>query len=219
MNFAKFILPFVVAFCVTASMQVRTGGQQSPSQDSTRPTYDAPVYLPPGSDEAMILTSVLGPLREPSFLEAASNASALSFRWTYFSFVPVREIVVRLDVNADGSGQITRAVSSLGKSTEFTRMNESVSAADVGKFLNLVEFDGFWSMSSSEEKKVGRDKVYVFDGSCWMVEGLRSGSFHYVFRRNPKPSSFTEVGRYLVKNLAKIDDSIISIPPYTSASQ
>ena len=178
MKFAKFILPLVVAFYLTTSMEVGAAGQQSPSQVSTRPTYYAPVYLPPGSDEAMILTPFLGPLREPSFLEAAISANALSFRWTYFSFVPVREIVVRLDVNADGSGQITRAVSSLGKSTEFTRMNENVSAADVGKFLNLIEFNGFWSMSSSEEKKVGRDSVYVFDGSCWMVEGVRSGSFH-----------------------------------------
>jgi len=48
-----------------------------------------------------------------------------------------------------------------------------------------------------------------------MVEGVRNGSFHYVFRRNPEITSFTEVGRDLVNNLAKIDNSVLSIPEYS----
>jgi hypothetical protein len=54
--------------------------------------------------------------------------------------------------------------------------------------------------------------VYVLDGSCWMVEGVNKGSFHYVYRRNPKPSPITEIGCYLAKDLAKP-----AIPPFQSA--
>jgi hypothetical protein len=115
--------------------------------------------------------------------------------------------VVRLVVNADGSGQTISAVSSSGKSDEFKNTKVSVSASDVQKFLQLVEKVGFWSMPSIEKKNEGGRKMYVFDGAWWMVEGVRNKSFHYVFRRNPGSSSFTEIGRDLAKNLAKIDNS------------
>jgi hypothetical protein len=217
MRFVNALCPIALAFRALTSVLIASDSQQYPAQDSTRSISGEAVSFPPGAGEATILSLVLGPLREPSLFESARDASILSYRWTYFSFVPHREILIRLDVNANGSGQILSAVSEFGKST--TRRNETVSVADVEKFLKVIEPVGFWSMSSSAEKKTGGDKMYELDGSCSVVEGVRSGSFHYVFRRNPKPSSFTEVGRYLARNLARIDNSVLPNPPFPSADQ
>jgi hypothetical protein len=207
MKFACFMPLFAVALCMTGFMSEGADFQQSPTQDSMHSTSDAPVYLPPGQTEASILTVFLYSLSEPSLLEAAKDASVISFRMSYFSPQPGKVIVVRLVVNADGSGQTISAVSSSGKSDEFKNTKVSVSASDVQKFLQLVEKVGFWSMPSIEKKNEGGRKMYVFDGAWWMVEGVRNKSFHYVFRRNPGSSSFTEIGRDLAKNLAKIDNS------------
>jgi hypothetical protein len=133
-------------------------------------------------------------------------------------------VTVRLAVNADGSGQITSAVVSLKSTGQFARVERakgSVSAADVGKLMQLVEKAGFWSMHSTEPKSNGDTgrKVYVLDPTDWVVEAVRSGSFHYVFRQGPAPTPITEIGRYLAKDLAKLDDSIISIDKYIPPSQ
>ena len=42
-------------------------------------------------------------------------------------------------------------------------------------------------------------------------QGVHEGSFHYVYRRNPEPSPITEIAGNLAKDLAKPDDSAISI--------
>ena len=41
------------------------------------------------------------------------------------------------------------------------------------------------------------------DGSYWTVEGVHEGSFHYVYRQNPKPSAVTEIACSLAMDLAK----------------
>jgi hypothetical protein len=162
---------------------------------------------------------ILGSLGEPSLLEAAKDESVRSCRVSYFSPVPVHEVAVRLLVNADGSGQITSAVSS-GSTTGVKRTKKSVSAADVNRLLEIVEKAGFWSMNSIEQKTdVVGPKSYEFDGAWWMLEGVQNGSFHYVFRRNPKPSPITDIGCYLAKELAKPGDSSIPMPGCNSHRQ
>ncbi len=214
-------LLLLMTLCMTALTVAGFGYRRSPAEGSTQSTSDRPVYLPPGQTDASIFSVILPSLSEPSLLEAAKDTSVHSFRVSYFSPVPTREIAVRLVVNADGSGQITSAVSS-GAETGVKRTKNSVSNADVDKFLQLVEKAGFWSMSSNEDteqKDAAGRKLYVHDGSFWMVEGVRNGSFHYVFRRNPKPSPFTEIGCYLADRLAKSDDSVISVRRCTSHGQ
>jgi hypothetical protein len=205
----------LVAQCMTALTIAGVGSQRSLVQGSTQSTSNAPVYFPSGQTEASIFSVILASLSEPSLLEAAKDANVLSFRVSYFTPVPVREVAVRLFVNADGSGQITSAVS-LGAAAGVKRTQNSVSAAEVNKLLQLLEKVEFWSMSSIEHTEPKTDAagrpVYVLDGSWWMVEGVHEGSFHYVYRRNPKPSPITEVGCYLAKDLAKPEGSAISIP-------
>jgi hypothetical protein len=200
--------------CMTALAMTGAGPKRSTAQGSTHSTHDAPVYFPPEQTDIPLTYAALASLGEPSLFEAAKNTSVFSFRVSYFSPVPVREIAVRLAINSDGSGQITSAVSS-GAASGIKRTQNNVSVADVNKLLQLLAKVDFWSISSSEDDEKKTDtagrKVYVFDGSYWMVEGVHEGSFHYVYRLSPKPSPITEIACNLAKDLAKPDDSAISI--------
>jgi hypothetical protein len=184
----------------------------TPAQDFRQSTATAPVYLPSGQTDASILSVILASLREPSLLEAAKDATVHSFRVTFFSPVPEQKVAVRLIVNVDGSGQITSAVSS-GTETGVRRTTNDVSKLEVDKLLELVDKAGFWAVQSTEpQPDENGHKYYVLDGAWWMLEGVQKGSFHYVFRRNPKPTPITEIGCYLAKNLVKSNGSVIPMP-------
>jgi len=206
----------LLTLCMTVLAMSGICSRQTPAQSSTQSTFDPSVYLPPGPGQrdAAVLALILHSLDEPSLLEASKEASVRSFRVSYFSNVPLNEIAVHLVVNSDGGGQITSAISRDGKRVK--RTANSLSATDVEKFLQLVDKVGFWLMASIEKTEPKTDQAghttYVLDGSWWMVEGVRDGSFHYVYRRNPRPSPFTEIAHYVEKDLAKLDDSVIPIP-------
>jgi hypothetical protein len=200
--------------CLTALTFTGVGAQRSTTLGSTQSTSNAPVYFPPEQTRVPVTYEALASLREPSLFEASKDTSVFSFRVSYFSPVPEREIAVRLVVSSDGSGQITSAVSS-GAASGVKRTQNTVSAADVNKLLQLLVKLEFWSISSTEDDERKPDaagrKAYVMDGSYWMVEGVHEGAFHYVYRQNPKPSPITEIACNLAKGLAKADDSAISI--------
>lgn len=200
--------------CMTALAITGVGSRQSTVQGSTQSTSNAPVYFPPEQTRIPVTYAALASLNEPSLFEAAKDRSVFSFRVSYFSPVPEREIAVRLVVNSDGSGQITSAVSS-GATSGVKRTQNNVSVVDVNKLIQLLSKVEFWSISSTEDDEKKTDaagqKAYVMDGSYWMVEGVHEGSFHYVYRQNPKPSPITEIACNLAKDLAKPDDSAISI--------
>jgi hypothetical protein len=200
--------------CMTAITIAGIGSQRSAAQAPTPSTSNAPVYFPPEQSHVPTTYVALASLSEPSLFEAAKDTNVFSFRASYFSPVPEREIAVRLVINSDGSGQITSAVSS-GAASGVKRLQNKASVADVDKLLQLLAKVGFWSMSSTEDdgKKIdaGARKAYAVDGSYWMVEGVHEGSFHYVYRQNPKPGPITEIACSLANDLARPDDSAISI--------
>ena len=185
----------------------------SAAQDSRPSTAVAPSNPQSGEINASVLVPLLTSLGEPSLFEAAKDVTVRSFRVTFFSPVPVHEVAVRLIVNADGSGQVTSVVSS-GTEKRIRRTTNNVSKADVDKLLELVNKAGFWAVPSTEPEPptTGR-KYYVFDGFWWMLEGVQNGSFHYVFRQNPKPTAITEIGCYLAKNLVKADSYVVPMAP------
>ena len=199
--------------CMTALTITGVGSQRSTAQVSTQSTSNAPVYFPPEQTHTPATYVALASLSEPSLFEAAKDTSVFSFRASYFSPVPEREIAVRLVVNSDGSGQITSAVSS-GAASGVKRTQNNASIADVNRLLQLLARVQFWSIPSSEDDGERADaagrKAYAMDGSYWAVEGVHEGSFHYVYRRNRKPSAITEIACSLAMDLAKPDDSGIS---------
>jgi len=219
-KFAYFMPPFAVALCVTAFTLAGADFQQSFSQDSKRSMSDAPVYFPPGLPNGEFFAAYLNFMGEPSLLEAAKDASITSYRLSWLGGKTGRVVAVRLTVNSNGDGQITSEVAS-GSPTAVRKGNNTVSASDVQKLLQLVESAKFWSMRPTEQKTDGDTghKFTELDGTFWIVEGVRNGSYYSVYRRTPDSNSFTEIGRYLAKDLAKLDDSAISIPKYVSPGQ
>jgi hypothetical protein len=180
-SYKSLSLILLVTPCMTALTIADVGSPRSPAQGSTQSTSNAPVYFPPEQTSTSVFSVILASLSEPSLFETSKDANVFSFRVSYFSPVPERKMAVRLVINADGSGQITSAVSS-GAAAGVKRTQNSVSATDVNKLLQLLEKVEFWSMSSTDHTDQKTDaagrKPYVLDGSLWMVEGVHEGSFH-----------------------------------------
>jgi hypothetical protein len=199
------LLP-LIALTLTALTSSGIGSQQYLKQGPKQSASDEPVYFPPGRNEAGLFPYVLYHLKEPSFLEAAKDPSVISFRMSVLGHMTGWMLSVRLDLNADGSGQITSATSTWPATPK--RESKSVSPTEIKAFLQLVDKVGFWSMTKIEET------TGVVDGDEWLVEGVRNGSFHFVQRANPRPGPIMEIVHSLVRDLAKINDSELSIPGY-----
>src|ERR1019366_1476138 len=196
----------LIALALTALTTSGIGSQQNPKQGPKQSPSDAPVYFPLGRNDAGIMPYVLYHLKEPSFFEAAKDPSVISFRMSVLGYVRGWMLSVRLDLNADGSGQITSATSTWHATPKSE--SKSVSPTEIKAFLQLVDKVGFWSMTKIEEIT---ERV---DGDEWLVEGVRNGSFHYVHGANPRPGPIMEIAHFLVRDLAKMNDSEFSIPGY-----
>ncbi len=189
------------------------GSQKSPLQVSPQSNVPAPDYFPPGRNDAGIFPYVLYNLKEPSLFQAAKNPTAVSFRMSVVGYVTAWMMSIRLDVNPDGSGQITSATSTWHAAVKSESKN--VSPLEVKEFLQLVDKVGFWSMTKIEEiSELNGRKVYIRDGGAWIVEGVRNGSFHYVYGPNPKSGPIMEIVHYLARDLARLGNSELSIPGY-----
>lgn len=116
--------------------------------------------------------------------------------------------MLRLSIQSDGSGELTTKVTS-GDGVVLLNKTDKISEAEVEKFYAVAKRSNFWRLPTAEV-----DEVRFLDGTRWALEAIRDGTYHIVYRRNPAPSLYTEVGRYLAKNLAKLDDSIFYIPEY-----
>src|SRR5579863_2671101 len=101
----------LIALALTALTTTGIGSQQNPTQGSKQSASDAPAYFPPDRNDTGIFPYVLYDLKEPSFFEAAKDPRVISFRISVLGYVTMRMISVRLDVNVNGSGQITSATS------------------------------------------------------------------------------------------------------------
>jgi hypothetical protein len=206
---------FVVALCVTSIMLLGADFKQSQSPDSTRATSDAPVYFPPDLPVSSFFSQYLAFLGEPSLLEISKNKAVVSYRLSWLGGQTGRVVAVRLIVNSDGGGEVVSEAAS-GSPSVVHKGSNVISAADLERILQLVEDGKFWSMRSTEQ-----NRGYQLDGTVWIVEGVRNGSYHCVYRRSPdaEPGQFSEIGRYLAKDLAKLDDSTIYIRRRTSTIQ
>jgi hypothetical protein len=196
----------VVMLCSSIPIFAGARADQNAGQGSKQ-SAPPPAYLPPTASGARLLCVILADLGEPSLFEASKDPGLVSYRVSYFSTDPVHETAVRIVVNSDGIGEITSAVSS-GNPRVIKKTKNAILTAEVHHFLQLVENAGFWSADRSSpdpNAKGSSEHRYLLEGSWWMLEGARNGSFHYEYRRNPAPSSLTEIGCYLAKDLAKPD--------------
>jgi hypothetical protein len=188
--------------------------------NSTAKTSTAEDYFPAGTPDAAFFASYLSFVGEPSLLDVANDKRVTSFRIDWLSSQHGQVVMVRLTLKDEGDATITSVIVS-GSPTVVRRTKDNVSAADVEKFLRVVDRARFWSLPTIPGPKEDYrgdpgHRVVVFDAEAWLIEGVRNGSYHAAFRTVAEPSFFTDIGRYLMKDLAKLDDSFISIPKYPS---
>lgn len=202
---------FASVVCSCILLAASTGMHWFAPQSQKESTPSRPIYLPDVRPEASNLCLALFYLGEPSLLDAPKNLQTISFRASYYSPVPGHAVAVRLVVSSEGNGEITSAVSS-GSYNDIKRTSNRIDADDVHQLFDLVQKAEFWSAASSEPPQKG----YLMDGAWWMLEGVRNGQFHYVFRRNPTSDPVTEIGCYMAKDLVKTSGP--SIPMAACAS-
>jgi hypothetical protein len=198
------ICAFVTA--VTLCLSVLSFSPSGRAQSAQSPKRDT-AYFPSELDHsfAPLFAEALAKIDEPSLMTAANDHTLLSYRSDSLGFMTGMIISTRLSVNPDGTGRVYITDQSLLNAQQLHRAQADVSAADVKVFLDLVEKSDFWLMpAEAPEVHPSHDgrETYTVDGAVWCMEGARNGNFHAVLRRNPDPSSFTEMVDFLRKNLA-----------------
>lgn len=146
---------------------------------------------------------------EPPLLRSADNSQAHAYRLMIFGFPVGRTWVLRLQIENDGSAKLFVREAPFNGTNLLLNKQDSVSIANVNAFLECVNRADFWRLPTGEDPD-----PRIKDGSYWFLEGTRRGDYHMIYRRSPElhPDKFTDVGRYLAKNLAHLDDSTINIP-------
>ena len=164
-------------------------------------------------EEVPSFASYLEKIGEPPVLKAIDKDEAhsvASYRLIWASVYPKSEIVVlRLEIKKDGTGRLfTKATSTDGATVTLSK-EDNVPIASANKFLEFVNKAGFWQISTREAPD-----PRVKDGTAWFLEGANGGRYHMVYRRTPEmnPGPLTDIGWYLAKDLANLDDSTIRIP-------
>ena len=176
------------------------------TQNSASSVTTSGVYFPSGAVDgfADFFSNYLRRAGEPSLLAAAQDPDAFSYRLDSLAAQLWQVRAVRLTLNPDGSGRIFTTEDS-GTPHMLHRKEASIPAEDVSKFLQLVEKAGFWSMPAAEQENADpHRRVYKLDASTWVFEGVRNGAYHVVLRRGLDPSPFTDMVRFLLKDVAKL---------------
>jgi len=120
-----------------------------------------------------------------------------------------KTVVVRLEIHSDGAADLFAKQTRFDGTDLLVDKKDSISIAAADGFLDCLNRGDFWHQLARESPE-----PEMPDGSFWYFEGARRGEYHLVYRRTPelKPGPFTDIGRYLAKDLARLPDSIIRIP-------
>jgi hypothetical protein len=168
------------------------------------------VYFPVGalssfeqSDKgrARWYSAQLKALDEPSLLETSKNSALQAYRFVWLRTFH-HPVVVRLDVMSDGSGILTVKITNGAGGYEPGKLIENTSVPVTRKqteeFLKRVNSLGFWELPSFDESHSG------FDGSRWIIEGVKDGKYHVADRWTPGKGSVHDLGAMLAFTLARL---------------
>ncbi len=131
-------------------------------------------------------------LEEPSLLEASrSSVEQYRFLWVRTFHHPV---VIRLVVNADGSGTLTEKIASGQGGYDPGKLDHNVlrpiTAKEVGSYLSMIRKAKFWSLPTYPPPS----SMIGCDGSEWIIEGVKGGEYHVVNRWTPGKGPVFELG-------------------------
>jgi hypothetical protein len=146
---------------------------------------------------------------EPSLLRSTEDLPMEVYRLTVVGFPGAKTWIFRLQIRKDGTGTLFTKLTTFNTTTFLMDDHKVISAADINGFLESVKRAQFWQLPTTKPSE-----PEMPDGSYWFLERARESEYHMVYRRSPEvnPSAFTDIGRYLSKNLAQLPDSKILIP-------
>jgi len=167
-------------------------------------------YFPPGSfdDSSHVGPSLsetyskyLGALEEPSLWSLSKSEKAQSYRFLWLRTFDC-PIAVLVDVNADGTSRLTikmttgaggYAAGQLTKNDTYTLTKEKTTW-----FLGKIEENKFWELPTVDRSRMG------LDGAAWVIEGVKSGSYHIVDRWSPDDGPVRVIGLLMLQKLEKL---------------
>jgi hypothetical protein len=139
---------------------------------------------------------------EPPLFKSAENSQAHAYRLIRIGFPAGKTLVLRLQIENDGTAKLFARKTPFDGTDFLLNREDSISITGVNQFLEFVKRGDFWQLPTRE-----RTEPNVKDGTYWFLEGVHHGSYHMVYRRAPELNSggFTDIGRYLAKDLAQVD--------------
>jgi hypothetical protein len=148
---------------------------------------------------------------EPSLWKQSNQPDyhAYRFRWEGGLRI-VGPLVIRLDVQPDGSGIATIKIwkSVPGEYDSDKRLQadytKPVSRRNVNKFLRQIEKARFWELPSEDDHR-------GLDGETWMLEGAKNGTFHFVTRWVPQDWAFRRIG-FVLLHICKLPNEYFANP-------
>lgn len=181
-------------------------------------------YFPKGTLDrfAPFYAAYLSSIGEPSLFAAARNTGAVSYRLICMDCGRPNLLVVRLNLNPDGSASVAIRSATLylsGQPSATSKSQHEVTGAEVSHFSRLVEKASFWTMPTDEpENSNTHITLEKNDAGHWVFEGVRAGAYHVVFREGPEISPFTNMVRFLAKDLAQLDETAIPQASHSAKS-
>ena len=142
-------------------------------------------------------------LQEPclyDFVRKHENKEIYRFQWSG-SLHYLKTILVRLEINPDGSGTAyIKARKGDGGRIPGKMPKDEIKQISKEKVEGLLKIvDAFWTMPYS-------DDVIGLDGTGWYLEAVSDGKFHAVYRWSPgsRQKLFHQIGEYFLYKIAEV---------------
>jgi hypothetical protein len=190
---------------VVFASKIASAGQILNKRRTQQPTNEkAQAYFPAEVTDglATYFSAFLSRIGEPSLVDTAQDQTAVCYRLSSMSFVPSLMTAIRLCSNPDGTANIA-TTREFPPTHEVRKIESKLSAGDVVKLERRLEKADFWSMPTTEGSvREVRPNHYEMDAPVWVLEGVRGGQYHVVFRRAPDHGAFWESVHFLAEDLA-----------------
>jgi hypothetical protein len=139
---------------------------------------------------------------EPSLLQKSKGSSAQSYRFVWLRTFH-HPIILRVDVRADGSAELTTKVSNGAGGYEPGKLIENTSRPltqrQTETFVATIQRLQFWDLPTHETPE-----TVGCDGSQWIIEGIKDGKYHVVGRWKPAKGAVHDLGLAFVFGLAQM---------------
>lgn len=141
-------------------------------------------------------------LEEPSLFQMAKTSKAEAYRFVWLRTFH-HPVIVRVDIQPNGNGQLTTKVSSGAGGYEPGKLIENTSRPltrpQVDKFLATIQGLQFWKLPTHENPETAG-----CDGAQWIIEGVKNGEYHVVDRWSPSKGTVHDLGLMFVFGLAQM---------------